>query len=381
MSKTAKWILFSLIGLGLLFIAVRAASGRGKAETKVAVEAVKRRTVTETVSASGKLYPENEIRIAPPASGEVTELNVHEGDRVVKGQVLARIQGDKTASASPRISLPNIPPGFENIVQGLQQPRASAPSSAVVKAPTDGTVLGLAIKKGERVNAMSSDIMRIADLSALEVRVDVQENNIIKVAVGDSADVKIEAYNNRKFKGVVTVITNGTAKRDAQSFLSGDAAAYEVHIRLLPSSYNDLYDSTRKNIPFRPGMNARADIKTARRENVLSIPVGAVVSRSKGNDESPEATKKETAKDDNAVTDDNSEADEAEEVVFVLTPADTVAKRVVVTGIQDLNYFEIKSGLPEGEKVITGPYAAVSRTLRSGQKVVVVARDKLFETK
>lgn len=380
MSKTGKWILFSLLALVLLFIIVRAAAGRKKDIVNVTAEAAKRRTITETVSAGGKLYPENELRIAPPSAGEVTELNVQEGDRVAKGQIIARIQGDKTAGASPRISLPNLPPGFENIVQGLQQPRALSPSSAVIKAPMDGTVLGLSVKKGERINGLSSDLMRIADLSKLEVRVDVGENNIIKVAVGDSADVEVEAYNKRKFKGVVTTVTNGTPKRDAQSFLSGDAAAYEVHIRLLPSSYNDLYDSARKNVPFRPGMNARADIKTQRKEAVLSVPVGAVVSRSKGSDESTGEAKKEKAKDENAITGDNVVNDELEEVVFVLS-GDTVAKRTVTTGIQDLNYFEITGGLQEGETVITAPYSAVSSTLRSGVNVRVVSREKLFETK
>lgn len=380
MSNPLKWILFSLLGLLVLFLAVRAASGRRQNETKVTTDAVRRRTITETVSAGGKLYPENEIRIAPPATGEVTELNVQEGDRVVKGQVLARIQGDKGGGAAPRISIPNVPPGFENIVQGLQQPRTSSPSSAVIRAPMDGTVLGVSIKKGERVNAMSSDVMRIADMSGLEARINVKESDIIRVAVGDSADVEVEAYNGRRFKGVVTTITDGASRRDAQSLLAGDIAAYEVHVRLLPSSYNDLYDSTRKIIPFRSGMTARADIKTKRRENVLSVPVGAVVSRLKGSDITLDDSKKERAKDENTITDDNETSDALEEVVFVWKEGDTVAKRLVKTGIQDMNYFEILAGLQEGEKVVTGPYSAVSKTLRNGNRVAVVTKDKLGQT-
>lgn len=380
MSKPLKWILFSLLALLLLFFVVRAASGRRQNGTKVTTGAVRRRTITETVSAGGKLYPENEIRIAPPATGEVTELHVQEGDRVVKGQVLARIQGEKGVGSTPRISLPNVPPGFENIVQGLQQPRPSSPSSAVIRAPMDGIVLGLSLKKGERVNAMSSDVMRIADMSALEVRINVKESDIIRVAVGDSADVEVEAYNGRRFKGLVTTITDGASKRDAQSLLAGDIAAYEVHVRLLPSSYSDLYDSTRKTIPFRSGMTARAEIKTKRRENALSVPVGAVVSRLKGSDATPDDSKKEKAKDENTITDDNEGSDELEEVVFVWKEGDTVAKRLVKTGIQDMNYFEILTGLQEGETVITGPYSAVSKTLRSGNKVLVVTKDKLGQT-
>lgn len=379
MNKTWKWILFSLLAVVVLALLIRAASGKAN-DLRVTAEAVKKRTIVETVSASGKLYPENEIRLAPPVAGEVTSLNVQEGQQVVKGQTLAFIQGDKTGNAAPRVSLPNVPPGFESLLKNMQQPGASSPSSATVKAPMSGTVLGLSVKKGERINAMSSDLMRIADLSTLEVRVDVNENNIIKVSIGDSADVEVEAYNGRKFKGVVTTIANGSGKRDAQSFLSADVTNYEVHIRLLPSSYNDLYDSTKRNIPFRPGMNARADIKTARHENVLSVPVGAVVSRPKGSEENAEDAKKEKTKDENA-TDENDVSNELEEVVFVLKSDNAVEKRTVTTGIQDMANFEITSGLREGERVVTAPYSAVSKTLRSGNKVTVVSKDKLFETK
>lgn len=381
MSKTVKRILFSAAALVILFVIVRAVTGGKKDSINVTVEAAKRRTVVETVSASGKVYPETEIRLAPPMAGEITELNVQEGDRVTKGQVLARIQGDRTGGgATQRISLPaGIPPGFESLVQGMQQPRTVTASSAVIKAPMDGTVLGLSVKKGERINSMGNDLMRIANLTELEVRVDVNENNIIKVAIGDSADVEVEAYNKRRFKGVVTNITNGSNKRDAQSFLSADATAYEVHIRLLPSSYSDLYDTVRKNIPFRPGMNARADIKTARRENVMSVPVGAVVSRPRGREENMDEVRKEKSKDDNAI-EEAEISDELEEVVFILKSDGTVEKRTVETGIQDMSYFEIKKGISEGEKVVTAPYSAVSKTLRSGKKVKVVTKDKLFET-
>lgn len=380
MRKTGKWILLSLLALVVVFILVRAVGNRKKEVINVTVEAARRRTIIETVSASGKLYPENEIRIAPPASGEVTELNVQEGDRVTKGQIVGRIQGDKNQSAAaPRLSLPNIPPGLEGLVQGLQQPRVSLPSSAVIKAPMDGTVVGLSVKKGERVAALSQDLMRIADLSSLEVRVAVNENDIIKLAVGDSADVRVEAYNKRRFKGVVTVITNGGAKRDAQSLLGSDATTFEVHVRLVASSYADLYDTARKSLPFRSGMNASADIKTRRKEAVISVPVGAVVSRTKGSEESGEEAMKEKAADENAINTEGAEDADWEEVVFVLK-GDTVAKRVVTTGLQDRAYFEIIRGLAEGETVVTAPYGAVSKTLRTGKRVKVVSKDKLFET-
>ena len=377
MNKTWKWILFSIAAVVVLVLILRAASGKAD-DTKVTAEAAKQRTIVETVSASGKLYPENEIRITPAVAGEVSELNVQEGQRVEKGQTLAFIKGDRTAPASPKVSLPaNVPPGFESLLQGVQQSRTSSPSSASIKAPMSGTVLDLSVKKGEHV--AGGELMRIADLSTLEVRVNVNENNIIKITVGDSADVQIEAYNKRKFKGVVTTITNGS-KRDAQSFLPGaDVTAYEVHVRLLPSSYADLYDSSKHNVPFRPGMTAKTEIKTARHENVLSVPVGAVVSRPKGSEENNTESPKKT-KDKND-TEEGTTDDELEEVVFVLKADNTVEKRSVTTGLQDMTYFEILNGLKEGEKVVTAPYAAVSKTLRSGNKVSVVSRDKLFETK
>jgi HlyD family secretion protein len=217
-------------------------------------------------------------------------------------------------------------------------------------------------------------------MNNLEVRVDVNENNIIKISVGDSADVEVEAYNKRKFKGVVTAIANGGTKREAPSFLANDVTSYEVRIRLLPSSYQDLFDTGKRRVmPFRPGMNARADIKTQKREAVLSVPVGAVVSKPKGSDENPEEQQKEQVNEEALGDDETATSDEFEEVVYVLKKNGTVEKRTVSTGIQDINHFEITSGLKEGDQVVTGPYNAVSKTLRNGKRVSVVSRKELFQ--
>lgn len=374
-----------MVGLVAILVVVKAVTGKGDEGSKVTAEAVKRRNLVETVTASGKVHPETEVKVGSPISGEIITLNVQEGDTVVKGQVLAFIRGDRTGSAPQRIPLPNIPPGFESLVQGMSQPRAaSSASSATITAPISGTVLGLNIKQGERIGTMQmpgSELMRIADMNNIEVRVDVNENNIIKVSIGDSADVEVEAYNKRKFKGVVTSIGNGGTKKDAQSFMSNDVTAYEVHIKIDRSSYADLFDSNkRKSLPFRTGMNARADIKTKRREGVLSIPVGAVVSKPKGSEGDIDDQDKE-AKKEESITAEETMTDELEEIVFVMKPDKTVERRVVKTGIQDINYFEIMDGLKEGEQVVTGPYGVVSKTLKSGTKVTVVAKEKLFETK
>lgn len=381
MRKSVKWILLALVGLIAIWFVIKARAGSDSDTIKVTAETVKQRTIVETVSASGKISPSTEIKVGSPIAGEVVQLNVQEGDTVRKGQVLARIQGDRTGNATPRIAVPNVPPGFESLVQGMQQPRTSTASSATITAPISGTVLGLNIRAGERISTMQmpgSELMRIADMKNIEVRVDVNENNIIKVSVGDSADVEVDAYNKRKFKGVVTSIGNGNNKRDAQSFLSADVTNYEVHIRLLPSSYADLFDtSAKRRMPFRPNMNARAEIKTRRREGVLSVPVGAVTSRVKGSDDNLG-----TKKAENEVVDNNETiGNELEEVVYVMKADGTVEKRVVVTGIQDFNYFEITSGLKEGEQVVTGPNTAVGTTLRTGKKVRVVKREQLFENK
>lgn len=379
MNKKGKWTLVSVVALLVVLLVGWAMAKHGDDGTKVTAETVKRRTIVETVSASGKLYPETEIKVGSPINGEVTELNVQEGDTVKKGAVLAHIQGEK-GGVSQKVSVPNVPPGFEGLVRSMQQPATgNTQASAVIKAPISGTVMGLSVKKGERVGALQVagfELMHIADMHNLEVRVDVNENNIIKIAVGDSADVEIEAYNKRNFKGVVTVIANSSSKRDAQSFLSNDVTNYEVHLRLLPSSYADLFDSSRRSLPFRPGMNARAEIKTKKREHVLSVPVGAVVSKPKGSDKRPDS-KKTTAADEDAEAPGSS--DDLEEVVYVITTDGTVQRRAVATGIQDLNYFEITSGLKAGERVVTAPYNAVSKTLHSGQKVTVVSKEQLFQ--
>lgn len=382
MNKKVKWTLFSIAAIVVIFIVARAVLKKDADTLKVTAEAAKRRTITETVSASGKLYPETEIKIGSPITGEITQLNVQEGDSIKKGQILARIQGEKGTTSAPRITLPNVPPGFEGLLQSMQQPRAaSTQTAATITAPIGGTVTSLTVRRGERIGVMQmpgTEMMRIADLSNIEVRVDVNENNIIKISVGDSADVEVEAYNKRKFKGIVTSIANGSTKRDAQSFLSNDVTNYEVHIRLNPSSYADLFDTgKRRNMPFRPGMNARAEIQTKKKENVLSIPVGAVVSKAKGRDDKP---LEEPAKNETELSvEEESGFDELEEVVYLLKADGTAEKRAVTTGIQDMAYFEIVSGLKEGEQVITGPYSAVSKTIHSGKKVKVVSKEKLFQ--
>ncbi|MBK9465345.1 MAG: efflux RND transporter periplasmic adaptor subunit [Chitinophagaceae bacterium] len=345
MSKSLKWILLIVAILVVVFLVFRRKGGGAKIEN-VATEKAIKRTIIESVSTSGKIYPETEVKVSPDFSGQVTELKVSEGDKVKKGQILARINN-----------------------------RSS------IEAPIDGVVLSLKVKKGESVTGNSfsvgTEMMMVADMSVLEVRVDVGENDIIKINIGDSADVEVDAYNNRKFKGVVTRMANSTKGSSGIMSSSNDVTNYEVRIRLDSTSYKDLAD---KPFPFRPGMNASAEIRTKRIENTLAVPIAAVNARVKGSDKSMEDKRIEekAIKDEDAASPPAKE-NELEEIVFVLQKDGIVKKVVVESGIQDINYIEVKKGLMEGDEVVIGPYAALSKNLKDGMKVKVVPKDKLFE--
>jgi HlyD family secretion protein len=449
MNKKLKWTLIILGGLLGIFIIAMLLSG-GKKTEKVTTAKASKRTIIESVNASGKIYPEVEVKISPDISGEVTELNVEEGDSVKKGKVLARIyadiyslQRDEAASKvnQSAATVDNSRAGLEALKATLDQAQqtyernkklfddkviskseleqyetsvrsaqanynaaqqnikslqAGVQSTQVglsrankdlgrttLTAPMDGVISSLKIKKGERVAGNSfnvgTEMMTVADMSILEVRVDVGENDIVKINIGDSADVEVDAYNNRKFKGVVTKIASST-KTSAATLTSNDVTNYEVRIRLDKESYKDIANKT---FPFRPGMNASADIKTRRVDNVLAVPIGAVNARVKGSDKSMADKKKEEEKnkDKDDVIDETkiSSDDELEEVVFVLQKDGKVKKMVVKSGIQDINYIEIITGINPGDEVVTDPYTAISKTLKDGMKVKVVPKDKLFE--
>lgn len=452
MNKTVKWI---LIVLGIIIVVMIAGKlivgGSDSGGVKVAAEKATKRTIIETVTASGKIYPETEVKISPDISGQITELDVQEGDTVKKGQVLARIYADiyalqKDMAASRvsqsqatvanseeslnalkatldqakqtydrnktlfdqkvvskaeleqyettyRTALANYNAAKQNILSlkaGVQSAQTDLTSAAknlsrtTLTAPMNGVITSLKVKDGERVAGNSftlgTEMMTVSDMSVIEVRVDVGENDIVKVNIGDSADVEVDAYNNRKFKGVVTKISSSTNATTATA-TSNDVTNYEVRIRLIRDSYKDLITKT---FPFRPGMNASADIKTRQHDNVLSVPITAVNARVKGSDKNLAEKKQEESKmkeDNNNVQDDNTPSadDELEEVVFVLQKDGKVKKTVVTTGIQDINYIEVTSGLNEGDEVVIGPYSAISKTLKDGSKVKVVPKDKLFQ--
>jgi HlyD family secretion protein len=456
MSKTLKWIIFSLVGLIILLVILKKSGMLGKDEgVKVSTEKVTKRTIVETVNASGKVYPEVEVKMSPDISGEIVELNVAEGDSVKKGQVLARIYADiyatqrdqasaivnqqqaqvanvsasieairaqldqakktydmqkqlfdekvisqsefNTADAAYKSAQANLNAAKQNIrgsQAGVQSARAALSkankdiSRAALVSPMEGVVSLLNVKKGERVVGSSlmagTEMMRIADLRKIEVRVDVGENDIPKIHLGDSATVEVDAYNNRKFKGIVTQIAssnNGAAS--SQTVTGTDVTNYKVYISLLPESYQDLMDPSKpKSFPFRPGMSASADIQTKTHENRLAVPINAVTTRDKNDTtNSKNYTADKSSADVNTTGKTNSNSDDLEEVVFVLQKDGTVKKTKVRTDIQDINYIEILGGLNEGDEVITGPYDVVSKTLKTGGKVKVVPKSELFDKK
>jgi len=259
-----------------------------------------------------------------------------------------------------------------------------------------GVISSMSIKKGERVvgNSMmaGTEMMRVADMSRIEAIVDVGENDIPKVHLGDSANIEVDAYNNRKFRGIVTQIASSVASSSSttSTISSNDVTNYKVHIRLSPASYKDLYIVKRpKSFPFRPGMTASADIQTNTHFNAISVPINAVTTRDKNGSNTAIGANKST---DNANGDDNNKDNTSEniakaasgdldEVVFLLQANGTVKNAKVKTGLQDINFIEITDGVKEGNDIITGPYSTVSKILKDGTKVQVVAKDKLFEAK
>ncbi|MBS1509793.1 MAG: efflux RND transporter periplasmic adaptor subunit [Bacteroidetes bacterium] len=453
MSKTVKWI---LISTGLLLVAVVALSKAGvfgKNEgTKVTTEKAQKRTITEVVNASGKIYPEEEVKVSPDISGEITELNVQEGDTVKKGQVLARIYADiyalqrnqaastvaqskaqvsnsqaaldalkaqmtqaentynrqkklyddkvisqnefDIADANYKSAVANYNAAVQGIKggnAGVQNAQANLQKAdkdlgrTIIVAPTDGVISLLNVKKGEKVAGNSftlgTEMMRIANMDKIEVRVDVGENDIPKVKMGDTAVVTVDAYNDRKFKGIVTQIAssnNGAATQSAVTTSSTDVTQYKVYVRLLPDSYRDLV--IKGNFPFKPGMSASADIQTQTHTNVLSIPINAVTTRDK-NDSTKNNSAKPADNNNNNTTTASSGNDDLDVVVFTLDKEGKVQKVKVKTAIQDINNIEVVSGLKEGDEVVTGPYDVVSKSLKPGDKVKVVDKKDLFEKK
>lgn len=446
MSKKLKWIIGILVILIILLVVLSKAGVLGKEEgTEVTTEKAGIHTITETVTATGKVFPEVEVKVSPDISGEVVELNVEEGDTVHRGQVLAKIYADIYASqrdeaaavvsqsqaqvANSQAQLGALKATldqtqaaynrqktllsqkvisqaeFETAQQAYESAKANYTAAkagieanqanvqnamagltrankdvgrATITAPMDGVISLLSIKKGERVAGNSfnvgTEMMRIADLNSIEVQVDVGENDIPKVKLGDTAVIEIDAYNNRKFKGIVYKIANPETSLSSNSSSSTSVTNYEVHIRLMLSTYKDLIVKGQP-FPFRPNMTASADIQTQTHANVLAVPLNAVTTRSKA-----DVLKADSTKSNKHDSTGNENDNDLSEVVFVAQPDSKVKMVAVKTSIQDINNIEITSGLKANDQVITGPYDVVSKTMKNGDKVKIVDKDQLVKS-
>lgn len=378
---------------------------------QVTVQKIERTEIVQTVSATGKIQPEVEVKLSSEVSGEIIELPVKEGQQVAKGDLLVRINPDLIQSAlnQAQASLQNIRANlsqaearlkmakqnydrnkslfdrgvisksdWDGIVSDYEVAQASVKSayysvqssSANVKqsqdnlerttiyAPISGIISKLNIELGERVvgtaQMAGTEIMRVADLANMEVEVDVNENDIVKIAIGDSTIVEVDAYLKKEFKGLVTEIANS-----AESNLTADQVTnFKVKVRILEESYTDLTEGKPESYsPFRPGMTATVDIITSRKDKIIGVPISAIV------------IKNDTTTTTSSVS-KGSFGEQQFECVFV-KKGDEAKLRVVKTGIQDDTNIEILSGLKEGEEVIVGPYTTVTKILKSGDKVEI----------
>ncbi|KAF5080473.1 Macrolide export protein MacA [anaerobic digester metagenome] len=428
-----KYLLAAVVVLIVFAIVGKKAGWFGKPETiKVSVEKPEKRTITESISANGKVQPEIEVKISPEVSGEIISLPVKEGDYVEKGQLLVKIKPDtyisfkeraiasvnssKARLAQAQAQLEQSELGFNRSKQLFEQKAISESdfesaqtnfnvakadvkaalfnvesaeaslreaeenlNKTTIYAPMTGTISKLNVELGERVvgtaQMAGTELLRVANLSRMETRVDVNENDIVRVKLNDTALIEIDAYVDQKFKGVVTQIANSAS---LQGVSADQVTSFEVRILLLEESYKHLISNRNKN-PFRPGMSTTVEILTETRNNVLSVPIQAVTTRSdsvstgaKGFEEVAEASV-ELDKEEVASVKTN-----LNEIVFI-TSGDTAKMVQVKTGIQNNAYIEITSGLSGNEEVIVAPYSAISRKLQNGKLVQKTKKEDLFK--
>lgn len=260
-----------------------------------------------------------------------------------------------------------------------------------IYSPVNGTISKLNFEKGERVVGTSqmqgSEIMTIADLAEMEVVVEVNENDIIRVGYNDTCDIEVDAYLGKTFKGIVTNIAN-SAKSDGLG--TDQITNFEVKVRILRSSYANLTNEKQPDqSPFRPGMSATVDIRTRDVRDVLSVPIQSVTTRTKEELEKQVEEREERRErrkgppsdegdDESETVDKPSREEDAIELVFVIDGNDVVVKQVK-TGIQDNEYIEIVSGVELGDRVVVAPYRAISKKLAPGDEVEVVSKDDLYK--
>ena len=425
MSKSVKIILVVLVFFIVIAVTGKSQGWFGKKGNfkEVTTEKLTLKNIVETVSATGKIQPEVEVKISSEVSGEILDLPFKEGQQVQKGDLLVRVNPDLIQSALNRsqATYKNVQANLAQAEATLKQAKAdydrnkklfergviskaswdqaiatyetakasknsayySVQSSAAsvneardnlsrttIYAPMSGTISLLNVELGERVvgtqQMAGTEILRVANLNNMEVEVDVNENDIVKVNIGDSANVEVDAYLKQEFKGIVTEIANSAA----DNLAADQVTNFKVKVRILEESYQELTkDKPESYSPFRPGMTATVDIITETREDVVAVPISAIVIKT-----DTSSTKKSYTKEGTNKLDSKKE-EEKFECVFVNSngKAELV---VITTGIQDDSTIEVVSGLNNGDEVIVGPYNTVSKSLKPKDLIEVTNKDK-----
>ena len=436
--SSRKWLWIILGVIVVLLVIAFLTKGDRSSGIDVQVEEVENRTIVERVTASGKIFPEREVKISSDVSGEIVVLNVAEGDSVQQGQVLVRINPDTYLSAVERgranlnnaraqraVAMASVETAraqkmqiqaqynnakrsherntrlfnddviseaefenslatYESAKANLESAKASISSSeqnvkaaeytikgaeaslselqtslqrTTIAAPVDGIVSRLNVELGERVvgtiQMAGTEMMRVANFSTMEVQVEVSENDILKVSLGDSVEIEVDAYLDRTFYGRVTEIANSAANvmQVGGSLASDQVTNFIVKARINPTSYEDLIFPGRP-FPLRPGMSAAVDIITNIQEDIPSLPIQAVTTR------------------------EDEDSGEFNEVVFLYKDGQAELTKVR-TGIQDDRFIHIREGVEVGQKVVTGPFSAVARRLSDGDDVNKTERRSL----
>lgn len=419
-----KLFIFGGIGLLILILLIVAFIGGNKEEIiSVQVEKVVKRTITQTVAATGKINPEFKVVINPEVTGEIVELPVKEGDIVKKGQLLIRIKGDQYQAQKQRLEanllaaqatlkmreaeLTKVELDYNRVKElhskglasdseleaaksnylttkasleaaeaNVLQSKASLRETlemlykTTILSPMDGVVTKLNVEVGERVFgagfSMGTDIMTVSDLSNIEAVVDVDENDVVLVSIGDTARIQVDAFKDQEFIGLVSEI--GNSAKTSGLGTQNEVVNFEVKIKLIDPKNS-----------LRPGMSCTADIETETIQNVLSVPIQSVTTR-EGTQSVDNLTEGQPEEFQQVKEIKKEKIHKVNEIVFLVENGK--AKKVnVETGLSDDNYIAILSGLKGGEDVISGSYKAISSELNDGLQVRVEEKNKNFNKK
>ena len=440
MKKKKNTVLYlSILGIAVIILLIvgKKAGWFGKdMALKVAIEKVQKKDITEIITANGKIEPQLQVKISPEVPGEIIELPVKEGDEVKMGDLLVVIRPDiyisarnrnEAALSSQKARLAQAEAqlvqkelnykrskqlfekntiaksDFETIeadwkvakseVEAARYAIKSAESSVSesqenltktkIYAPISGTVSKLNVEKGEKVVGTNqftgTELMTIADLSKMEVKVEVNENDIVNVEKSDTAYIEIDAYLKRKFKGLVTEIASSA---NVTGTSTDQVTNFNVKIFLLQDSYNDLLVSNPHRNPFLPGMSATVEIRTETRRGVITVPIQAVTTRANDGTSKKTTNQMEKEADTTAAKEEKAATKEPEQFEVVFVNRKGFARQVKVkTGIQDNTNIEIKEGLNPDDEIIVAPYGLISKTLKDSTSIEVVKIDDLYKVK